>query len=127
MRKPMAERMALPIAAIGGTTGTSPTPRVPNGCRRIRHLDQHRLDHRHVGGNGAAVVQEAWIIELALGVVDVLLAQRPADALRRAAMPVAKVTREPPVTWVKPIEAVLRPPSAPAPPGPPAPRRPSYR
>ena len=31
MRLPMALWMALAIAAIGGTIGTSPTPRTPNG------------------------------------------------------------------------------------------------
>jgi len=35
MRRPLAERTALAIAAIGGTIGTSPTPRAPNGCRGL--------------------------------------------------------------------------------------------
>ena len=29
MRTPVQRAMALPIAAIGGTIGTSPTPRTP--------------------------------------------------------------------------------------------------
>ena len=33
MRRPVALRMALAMAAIGGTIGTSPTPRAPNGWR----------------------------------------------------------------------------------------------
>src|SRR5690349_25099144 len=33
IRTPVARRIALPIAAIGGMIGTSPTPRAPNGCR----------------------------------------------------------------------------------------------
>src|SRR4051812_27936633 len=33
IRSPAARRIALPIAAMGGMIGTSPTPRAPNGCR----------------------------------------------------------------------------------------------
>ncbi len=33
IRNPLAPRIALAIAAIGGTIGTSPTPRAPNGWR----------------------------------------------------------------------------------------------
>ena len=32
-RIPVASAIALATAAIGGTIGTSPTPRAPNGCR----------------------------------------------------------------------------------------------
>ena len=56
---------------------------------RVRHLDQDRLDHRQVGGHRAAVVEEARVIHLAVLVVDVLLVQRPADALRDAALDLA--------------------------------------
>ena len=31
-RMPMASWMAFAIAAMGGTIGTSPTPRAPKGC-----------------------------------------------------------------------------------------------
>src|SRR5262249_29870361 len=35
MRTPIASLIALATAAIGGTIGTSPTPRAPNGCRGL--------------------------------------------------------------------------------------------
>src|SRR6266852_8206791 len=50
---------------------------------RVRDLDEDRVDHRHVGGHGHAVVEEARVLQLAVGAVDVLLVQRPADALHR--------------------------------------------
>ena len=53
---------------------------------RVRHLDQDRLDHGQVGRHWAAVVEEARVIHLAVLVVDVLLVQRPADALHGAAL-----------------------------------------
>src|ERR1044071_4744513 len=34
-RSPVASAIALATAAIGGTIGTSPTPRAPNGCRGV--------------------------------------------------------------------------------------------
>src|SRR4051794_10240555 len=34
-RSPVASAIALATAAIGGTIGTSPTPRAPNGCRGL--------------------------------------------------------------------------------------------
>ena len=55
----------------------------------LGHLDQDGLDHRQVGGDRHAIVEEAWILELALGVVDVLHVQRPADALHGAALELA--------------------------------------
>ncbi len=54
-----------------------PTPRAPERVAGVGNLHQHRLDHRHVGGNRAAIVQESRILHLALAVVDVFLAQRP--------------------------------------------------
>ena len=56
---------------------------------RVGHFDQHRLDHRHVRGDGHAVIQEPGVLHLALVVVDVFLVQRPTDALRRAALDLA--------------------------------------
>src|SRR6516162_5212297 len=53
---------------------------------RVRHLYQDRVDHRHVGGDRHAIVEEAWIFEPPVLVVDVFLAQRPADPLRHAAL-----------------------------------------
>ena len=52
----------------------------------IGHLQHDRLDHRQVGGNRHAVVEEARVIQLAVGAEDVLLVQRPADALHHAAL-----------------------------------------
>ena len=52
-RLPAAAAIAFATAAIGGTTGTSPTPRMPNGWRGL-HLDDDRVDHRHVGCDRAA-------------------------------------------------------------------------
>ena len=86
---PVALAMALATAAMGGTMGVSPTPRTPVGMARVRHLHDHRVDHRQVGGDGHAIVEEARVLQLAVGAVDVLLVERPADALRRAALELA--------------------------------------
>ena len=88
-RAPVAAWIALATAAIGGTIGTSPTPRTPNGMARVRHLDEDRVDHRHVGRDRAAVVEKARVIHAALLVVDVFLVERPADALGDAALDLA--------------------------------------
>ena len=53
---------------------------------RIGHFDEHCLDHRQVRSDRAAIVEEARIIHPALLVVDVFLAQCPADALGSAAL-----------------------------------------
>ncbi len=50
---------------------------------------QDRLDHRHVGGDRHAVVEEAGNVEPAIPVIDVFLVQGPADALRDAALDLA--------------------------------------
>ena len=55
----------------------------------IRHLDQDRVDHRQVGANRYAVVEEAWVLQAAVLVVDVFLIERPADALRHTALHLA--------------------------------------
>ena len=54
-RAPIAAWIALATAAIGGTIGTSPTPRTPNGWRGF---GKDRIDHRHVGGDRTAVVEK---------------------------------------------------------------------
>ena len=59
------------------------------GMARVRHLDDHRVDHRQVGGHRHAVVEEARVLQLAVVAVDVLLVERPADALRHAALVLA--------------------------------------
>ena len=89
MRTPIASAIALATAAIGGTIGTSPTPRAPNGWRGFGVLDHDRLDHRQVGGDRHAVVEEARVIEAPVLVVDVFLVERPADALGHAALDLA--------------------------------------
>src|SRR5712691_9860165 len=48
---------------------------------RVRDLDEDRVDHRHVGRHRHPVVEEARVLQLAVGAVDVLLVQRPADTL----------------------------------------------
>ena len=55
----------------------------------VRHLDQDRVDHRQVGANRHAVVEEAWVLQAAVLVVDVFLIERPADALRHTALHLA--------------------------------------
>ena len=89
MRTPMARAMALPTAAMRRDDRHLADAAHAVGMRRIGHLDQDGLDHRQVGGDRHAVVEEARILELALGVVDVLLVQRPADALHGAALELA--------------------------------------
>ena len=99
MRTPIASRIALATAAIGGTIGTSPTPAHAERMARVRHLDDHRVDHRQVGGDRHAIVEEARILQPAVLVVDVFLVERPADALRGAALDlaldIARVDRRP--------------------------------
>ena len=52
----------------------------------VRHLDQDRVDHRQVGADRYAVVEEAGVLQAAVLVVDVFLIERPADALRHTAL-----------------------------------------
>jgi hypothetical protein len=59
------------------------------GVRRVRDLDEDRLDHRHVGRDRHPVVEEAGVVEPAIAIVDVFLVERPADALRDAALDLA--------------------------------------
>jgi hypothetical protein len=56
---------------------------------RVRVLDHDRLDHRQVGGDRHAVIEEARVIEPAVLVVDVFLVERPADPLLDAALDLA--------------------------------------
>src|SRR2546429_454443 len=53
---------------------------------RVRDLDEDRVDHRHVGRDGHPIVEEARVLQLAVGAVDVLLVERPADALHGPAL-----------------------------------------
>src|SRR5260370_21818029 len=56
---------------------------------RVGDLDHDGVEHGQVGGDGHAIVEEARVIELAVLVVDVLFAERPADALGDAALHLA--------------------------------------
>ena len=85
-RFPVAAVMAFATHASGGTIGASPTPRTPYGCRGIRHLDDHRVDHREIRRHRHAVVEEARVLDHAVLVEDVLLVERPADPLDRATL-----------------------------------------
>ncbi len=53
-------------------------------------------------GDRHAVIQEAWILQLAVGVVDVFLVQRPADALHRTTLILALD-----VIWMDRLAGVL--------------------
>src|SRR3546814_2558437 len=53
---------------------------------RVRHFDYDRIDHGHVRSDGHPIIEESRIIEPAVLVVDVSLIERPADALRHAAL-----------------------------------------
>ena len=66
MRIPIAFDTAFAIAPMGGTMGVSPTTAHPVGMTRIRFLDDDRIDHRHVGADGDAVVEEPRVFELAI-------------------------------------------------------------
>jgi len=57
------------------------------GVGRVRHLDEDRLDHRHVGGDRDPIIEEAGIIEAPVLVVDVLLVERPAQPMPCATPP----------------------------------------
>ena len=80
---------ALATAASGGTIGTSPTPRMPCGCFSFGTSIITGSIIGRSRGDGHAVVEEARVIELAVGVVDAFLVQGPADALRGAALDLA--------------------------------------
>ena len=53
---------------------------------RVGHLDDLCVDHRQIRGDRDAVVQKSGVLEHAVAVVDVLLVQRPADALDGSAL-----------------------------------------
>ena len=57
--------------------------RAPRTAPADSALPPARVDHRQVGRHRHAVVEEARVLHAAVGVVDVFLVQRPADALRR--------------------------------------------
>src|SRR3954470_10523301 len=55
----------------------------------VRHFDHDAVEHRQVRTDRHAVVEEAGVIDLAFLGIDVLLVQRPADALGYAALELA--------------------------------------
>src|SRR5581483_3417689 len=59
------------------------------GVAGVRHFNDNGVDHRDVQRSWHAVVQEAGVDHVALGVVPVLLVERPADALDQAALHLA--------------------------------------
>src|SRR5450631_1141701 len=56
---------------------------------RVRHFDHHGIEHRQVRTHGHAIVEEAGVIDPAVFGVDVLFVERPANALRDAALHLA--------------------------------------
>src|SRR4029078_9200346 len=52
----------------------------------VRHFHDMGADHWHVGSDRHAIVEEARVLHAAVFAVDVLLVQRPADALYGAAL-----------------------------------------
>src|SRR3974390_1699451 len=56
------------------------------GMAGIRHFAHHRLDHRQVGGYWNPIIEKARIFHVPFRIVDVFLVERPADALRNAAL-----------------------------------------
>src|SRR5215471_1609388 len=56
---------------------------------RVGHLDHDCVNHRHVRGDRHAIVEEARIFEPSVLVVDVFLAERPANPLGHAALHLA--------------------------------------
>src|SRR5262245_57899203 len=55
----------------------------------VRRLDDHRIDHGHVGGDRETVVEKPWVLEPAIGAVDILLVERPTDTLHGATLHLA--------------------------------------
>src|SRR5438105_15714051 len=49
---------------------------------RVRHLDHHGVEHRQIRAHRHAIIEEAWIIDLAIPVVDVLFVERDRKSTR---------------------------------------------
>ena len=81
--------MALAIAAIGRHHRHLADAAQAVGMLRIGHLDDLGVDHRHVGRDRHAIVEEARILHPAVLAVEILLVERPADALHGAALELA--------------------------------------
>jgi hypothetical protein len=55
----------------------------------VGDFEDHRVDHRQIRADRDAVVEEAGVLQAAVLAVDILLVQRPADALDGAALELA--------------------------------------
>ncbi len=54
--------------------------------QRIQHLDDNRLDQRHIEASRHPVVEQPEVTQAPISVVDVLFVESPAKALRGAAL-----------------------------------------
>ena len=89
-RTPVASRIAFATAASGGHDRRLADAAHAVGVRADSATSTITVSmHRQVRGHRHAVVEEARVLHHALGIPDVLLVQRPADALRRAALHLA--------------------------------------
>ena len=56
----------------------------PVRMSRIGYFDDLGVDHRHIGRHGHAIVEEARVLQPSVLAIDILLVERPADALHGA-------------------------------------------
>src|SRR5262245_56054105 len=68
----------------------------------VRRLDDHCIDHRHVGRDGNSVVEEPRVLEPTIRAVDILLVERPSDTLHGATLHLALD-----VAWMHRLACVL--------------------
>src|SRR5215510_13232145 len=55
----------------------------------VRRLDDHCIDHRHVGRDRDSVVEEPRVLEPTVCAIDILLVERPTDTLHGATLHLA--------------------------------------
>src|SRR5262252_10785282 len=72
------------------------------GMAGIGHLDDDRINHRHVGCHGNTVIEEAWVLQASVLVVPVLLVERPSNPLNGATLHLAFD-----VAWMYRLASVL--------------------
>src|SRR5215510_950021 len=68
----------------------------------VRRLDDHCIDHRHVGRDGDSVVEEPRVLEPTVCAIDILLVERPSDTLHGATLHLALD-----VAWMHRLARVL--------------------
>ena len=56
------------------------------GVVGVGNLEDHRVDEGQVGADRDAIIEEARILQTAILAVNILLVERPADALRGTAL-----------------------------------------